>query len=156
MSANLFNLLLEIVMRLAEREEEEVGMMINGMTLNNLRFADDIDLIANTEENLQQLTDRVYIDGSSRRMRLRINTGKTNSMTIGKQHEDIQINLGGEVLEQVTKFVYLGVTLTDTGITSNFGPPRKMLKINTTVIPALLPKTNFDNYYDKMKMISFY
>ena len=56
MSAHLFNLLLEIVMRLAEREEKEVGVMINGMTLNNLRFADYIDLIVNTEENLQQLT----------------------------------------------------------------------------------------------------
>jgi len=53
------------------------------------------------------VTDRV--DGSSRRMRLRINTGKT--MTIGKRHEDIQIKLGGEVLEQVTKFIYLGGTL---------------------------------------------
>jgi len=39
--------------------------MINGMTLNNLRFADDIDLIAGTEVNLQQLTDRV--DGSSKK-----------------------------------------------------------------------------------------
>src|SRR6218665_1961407 len=113
MSADLFNLLLEIVMRLAEREEEEVGVMINGMTLNNLRFADDIDLIADTEENLQQLTDRV--DGSSRRMGLRINTEKTKTMTNGKQHEDIQINLGGEVLEQVTKFVYLGGTLKEDG-----------------------------------------
>ena len=46
MSADLFNLILEIVMRLAERKGEEVGVMINGMTLNNLRFADDIDLIA--------------------------------------------------------------------------------------------------------------
>jgi len=83
MSADLFNLLLEIVMRLAERGEGEVGVMINGMTLNNLRFADDINLIADTEGNLQQLTDR--IDGSSRRMGLRINTGKTKTM--GKQHE---------------------------------------------------------------------
>jgi len=74
--------MLEISMRLAERGEEEVGVMINGMALNNLRFADDIDLIADTEVNLQQLTDRV--DGSSRRVGLRINTGKTKTMTIGK------------------------------------------------------------------------
>ena len=38
-------------------------------------------------------------------MGLRINTGKTKRMTIGKHHEDIQIKLGGEILEQVTKFV---------------------------------------------------
>ena len=45
--------------------------------------------------NLQQLTYRV--DGSSRRMGLKINTGKTKTITIGKQHEDIQIKLGGEL-----------------------------------------------------------
>src|SRR6218665_3184119 len=42
-------------------------------------------------------------------------TGKTKTMTIGKQHEDIQIKLGGEVLEKVTKFVYLGGALTEDG-----------------------------------------
>jgi len=63
--------------------------------------------------NLQQLTDKV--DGSSRRMGLRISTGQTKTMTIGKQHEDRQIKLGEEVLEQVTKFVYLGGTLTKDG-----------------------------------------
>ena len=35
-------------------------------------------------------------------------------MTIGKQHENIQIKLG-EVLEHVTKFAYLGGTLTEDG-----------------------------------------
>src|SRR6218665_472209 len=87
--------------------------MINGMTLNNIPFADNVpvDLTADTEVNLQHLRDRV--DGSSKRMGLRINTGKT--LTVGKQHEDIQIKLGGEVLEQVTKFVYLGGTLTEDG-----------------------------------------
>src|SRR6218665_837679 len=97
-------------MRLAERGEE---VMINETTLNNLRFANNIDLKADTEVNLQELTDRV--DGSSRRMGLRINTGKTKTMTIGKQHKDIQIKLGGEVLEQVTKFVCLGRALTEDG-----------------------------------------
>jgi len=48
-------------------------------------------------------------------MGLRINTEKTKTMIVGKQHEDIQIKLGGEVLEQVTKFVYLGGTLTEDG-----------------------------------------
>ena len=89
-------------------------MMINGMILNNLRFADDIELTADTEVALQELTDRLY--GSSRRMGLRIKTGKTKTMTIIlEQHEDIQIKLGGEVLERVTKFVYLGGTLTEDG-----------------------------------------
>ncbi len=50
---NVFNLIIEIVMRLGERKGEEVVVMINGMALNNPRFADDIDLIADTEGNLQ-------------------------------------------------------------------------------------------------------
>ena len=54
---DIFNLILEIVMRLAERAGEEVGVMTNGVALNNLRFADDIDLLADTEANLQQLTE---------------------------------------------------------------------------------------------------
>src|SRR6218665_3279624 len=98
-------MILEIVRRLAERGGEDVGVMINGMTLNNFRFMDDIYLIADTEVNLQQLTDRA--DGS--RMGLKINTGNTKTMTIGKEHEDTQIKLG-EVLEQ-----YLGGTLTEDG-----------------------------------------
>jgi len=63
--------------------------------------------------NLQRLTDRA--DGSSIRTGLRINIGKTKTMTIVKQNEDIQIKLGGDVLEQVTKFVYLGGTPTEDG-----------------------------------------
>src|SRR6218665_1802210 len=110
MSADLFNLILEIVMRLSERRREEAGVMIDGMTLNNLRFADDTELIENTKANLQQLTGRV--NGSSRRMGLRINTEKSKTMTVEKQREGIQIKLGEEVLEQVPKFVYLGGTLT--------------------------------------------
>src|SRR6218665_2385774 len=85
--------------------------MINGMTLNNLLFVDDIDLIEDTKGNVQQLTCRV--DGTSRRMGLRINTGKL--IDNWKQHEDTQIKLGGKVLDQVTKFVYLGGTLTEDG-----------------------------------------
>ena len=45
------------------------------MTLNNLQFANDIDLIEETEVNFQQSTDGV--DESSRRMGMRINTEKT-------------------------------------------------------------------------------
>lgn len=112
MASDLFNLLLEIIMRLA-KGQEEMGTNINGQLINNLRFADDVDLIANTSQNLQEITNRV--DESSRRMGLRINIGKTKTMTIGKQHEDLKINIGDETIEQVTKFVYLGGVITEDG-----------------------------------------
>ena len=78
---------------------------------SNLRFADDIDLLADTREKLQDLTSRV--DRSSRRMGLKINAAKTKTTMIGKQHEDLRVTMGGQTLEQVTKFVYLGGMMTE-------------------------------------------
>jgi len=105
MSSDLFNLLLEMVMRLA-KGREGVDININGRITDNLRFADDVDLIASTSRNLQELTDRV--DSSSKRMGLKINEKKPKTMTIGKQHEEIKVKIGDTTLEQVVKFVYLG------------------------------------------------
>jgi len=45
--------------------------------VNNLRFADDIDLIAETQKQLQELTDKV--NGSSKRYGLKINGEKTKT-----------------------------------------------------------------------------
>src|SRR6218665_3055928 len=70
LSPELFNLILEIVMRLAEKEGSGTGVKLNGRLLDNLRFADDIDLMADMKENLQTLTNRV--DKSSKRMGLKI------------------------------------------------------------------------------------
>src|SRR6218665_1386998 len=69
-------------------------------------FADDIDLMADMKENLQDLTHRG--DKCSKRMGLKINAEKTKTMAIGKQHEELQVQLGTGVLEQVPRFVYLG------------------------------------------------
>ena len=112
MSPDLFNLLLEMVMRLARREGE-AGVNLNGRSLNNLRFADDIDLVADTQEELQDLTNRV--EGSSKRMGLKIKAEKTKTMTVGKQHKKLQITIESREIEQVTGFVYLGGLITEDG-----------------------------------------
>ena len=54
LSPYLFNIMLEAMIRKA-RETLEVGVRMNGQIVNNLRFADDIDLIAETIEDLQGL-----------------------------------------------------------------------------------------------------
>src|SRR6218665_3017525 len=64
MSSDLFNLILEIVMRLAKKEESDTSVKLNGRPVDNLRFADDINLLADTKESLQDLTNRV--DDSSK------------------------------------------------------------------------------------------
>jgi Reverse transcriptase (RNA-dependent DNA polymerase) len=59
LSPYLFSLLLEAATQWA-LHNEDVGVRLDGQIVNNLRFADDIYLIAETVIDLQELTDRVY------------------------------------------------------------------------------------------------
>src|SRR5688572_9559886 len=70
-----------------------------------------IDLVAETKIQLQELTNKV--DCSSKRLGLKINVQKTKTMVVGKRHEILDVTLGGEELEQVTEFVYLGGLITE-------------------------------------------
>ena len=99
-------------MGLAMRDTE-AGVRKYGRLVNNLRFADDIDLLADTQKELQELTDRV--NDSSKRLGLRINREKTKTMAIGKQHRELEVKLEDRALEQVTEFVYLGGMMTEDG-----------------------------------------
>ena len=89
----------------------EVGVTVYGEIINNLRFADDIDLIAvnmkidslNTEEHPQQLATTTH--NSSQIPGLKINVVKTKTMAI--------IKLGNEQLKQVDDFLYLAVFTND-------------------------------------------
>ena len=56
LSPMLFNLYSELIMRHAlEKWEDDIG--IGGKNYNNLRYADDVALLATTEGNLQQLVN---------------------------------------------------------------------------------------------------
>jgi len=59
LSPLLFNILLEVVIALA-LENNEFGAKVSGFCISNLRFADDICLIA---EGLQQTVDKLYTTG---------------------------------------------------------------------------------------------
>jgi len=71
------NLILEAMMAQASKHmgKESVGITILGDTVIILRFADDIDLLADTEESLQKLT--AAVDTTSEQYGLKINTTKT-------------------------------------------------------------------------------
>ena len=90
MSPDLFNLVLETVMRLA-LENEEVGVELCGRLVNNLRFADDINLMSETIVGLQKITDQISQQGE--RLGLVINSGKTKVMMISKEQQDLQITV---------------------------------------------------------------
>ena len=55
----LFNLYAEYIMRKASLEEAQAGIKIAGRNINNLRCADDITLMAESEEELQSLLMKV-------------------------------------------------------------------------------------------------
>jgi len=84
----------------------ESGAVINGVLLSDLMFADDIALLAEKEKELQKLvTDVAEI---SIKMGMCINTTKTETQALGKGGNKLQIQVYGQQLTQVDKFIYLG------------------------------------------------
>ena len=59
MSPCLFNLYAEYIIRNAELEEAQAGIEIAGRNINNLRYADDTTLMAESEEELKSLLMKV-------------------------------------------------------------------------------------------------
>ena len=79
LSPYLFNILAEMVMR-ETLDGFQGGLQIGGRMITNLRYADDIILLATTEAELQELVDR--LDRVSRKYSLLINVDKTKVMAI--------------------------------------------------------------------------
>ena len=61
LSPMLFNLYAERIMREVGLEEADEGIRIGGRKINNLRYADDITLLAGNEEGMKELIERVKI-----------------------------------------------------------------------------------------------
>src|SRR6218665_3025225 len=118
------------------------------MFFYNLRFADDIGLVAEDDGQLQELTDEVH--SSSQRFGLKINVEKTKTMTIGKQQKTVEIKIEGETLEQVTEFIYLGGVIMEDGrctkdikrriglASAMFGTMNKVLRSNNVTTTTKL------------------
>ena len=88
---------------------------VGGRTITNLRYADDIVLIANTLPKLQELVDRVRAE--SEKAGLFLKAKKTKVMKVlrqaaeGEEHRNIRIN--GDKIESAKQFTYLGAVLTN-------------------------------------------
>ena len=72
----LFNLCAEYIMRNAGLEEVEAGIKIAGRNINNLRYADDTTLMAESEAELKSL----LMQEESEKAGLKLNIQKTNTM----------------------------------------------------------------------------
>ena len=96
-------------------EKWEDGIEIGGKLYNNLRYADDVALLATPEGNLQQLVNDV--GKASERFGLSLNAKKTQVMVIGRHTSTINIMYHGAPLEQVKQFIYLGASFNEKGDT---------------------------------------
>ena len=86
------------------------GINIGGIRINNLRFADDIDLI---DEDVSSLRSQIeQTKEAAEQAGLLLNTNKTKTMIFGERNIDNNIQVAGETIENVEKFEYLGSLLT--------------------------------------------
>ena len=81
------------------------GLKIDGEYLTHLRFADDIVLLGNNVATVQQMLRELEKEG--KKVGLKINRSKTKFMTSAALPR-ARITLGGEALEEVESYVYLG------------------------------------------------
>ena len=81
LSPCLFNFYAEYIMRNAGLEEVQAGIMIAGRNINNLRYVDDITLMAESEEELKSLLMKVKEE--SEKVGLKLNIQKMKIMASG-------------------------------------------------------------------------
>ena len=92
-------------------EDHECTVSVGGRTITNLRFADDIDGLAEEEEELAKVVER--LDKAPTAYGMEIITGKTELMTNITSGVSTEIKVNGQKLETVTSFKYLGSVVSD-------------------------------------------
>ena len=110
LSPCLFNLYAEYIMRNAGLDEAQAGVKISGRNINNLRYADDTTLMAESEEELKSLLMKVKEE--SEKVGLKLNIQKTKIMASGPI---TSWEIDGETVETVADFIFLDSRITADG-----------------------------------------
>ena len=97
-------------MRNAGLEEAQAGIKIARRNINNLRYADDINLMAKSEEELKSLLMKVKEE--SEKVGLKLIIKKTKIMASGPS---TSWEIDGETVETVADFIFLGFKVTPDG-----------------------------------------
>ena len=98
------------IMRNAGLKEAQAGIKIAGRNINNLRYADDTTLMAESEEELKSLL--IKVKEESEKVGLKLNIQKTKIMASGPI---TSWQIVGETMETVTNFIFLGFKITTEG-----------------------------------------
>ena len=104
LSPCLVNLSAEYIMRNAKLDEVQGGIKISERNINNLRHADDITLMAESEEELKSLWMKVKEE--SEKVGLTLNIQKTKIMA---SSPITSWEIDGETVETVSDFMFLGL-----------------------------------------------
>ena len=112
-SPDLFAMYTEMIMKSLE---DKGGFRIGGRVINNLRYADDTVILAETEHELQHdLMDIVVQESEQKELFLNIAISYTMVFSKPSSIATCQIKVNGKPLEPVNSFVYLGSVFTSDG-----------------------------------------
>ena len=119
-------------MRNTGLEEAQAGIKIAGRNINNLRYADDTTLMAESEEELKSLLMKVKEE--TEKVGLKLNIQKTKIMASGPI---TSWQIDGETVETVADFIFLGSKITADGDCSQ--------EIKRCLLFGRIVTTNLDN-----------
>ena len=119
-------------MRNAGLEEAQAGIKIAGRNINNLSYADDTTLMAESEEELKSLLMKVKVE--SEKVGLELNIQKTKIMA---SSPITSWEIDGETVETVSDFIFLGSKITADGDCSH--------EIKRHLLPGRKVMTNLDS-----------
>ena len=124
-------------MRNAGLDEAQAGIKIAGRNINNLRYADDTTVMAESEEELKSLLMKVK--EKSEKVGLKLNIQKTKIMESGPI---TSWEIDGETVETVSDFIFLGFKITADGDCSHEIKRRLLLgrKVMTNLDSTLKSK----------------
>ena len=100
----------EYIMRSAGLEEAQAGIKIAGRNINNLRYADDTTLMAESKEELKSLLMKVKEESEKVGLKLNIQRTKIMASSLITSWE-----IDGETMEAVRDFIFLGSKITADG-----------------------------------------
>ena len=113
-------------------DEAQAGIKIAGRNTNNLRYADDTTLMAESEEELKTLLMKVKVE--SEKVGLKLNIQKTKVMA---SSPIMSWQIDGETMETVTEFIFFGSKITADGAYSH--------EIKRCLLLRRKPMTNLDS-----------
>ena len=106
LSPCLFNFYAGYIMQNARLDEAKAGIKIAGRNINNLRYADDTILMAESEEKLKSLLMKVKEEGEKAGLRLNIQKTKIMASSLLTSWQ-----IDGETVETVADFIFLGSSI---------------------------------------------